>query len=68
MNLRLGERLIETMLAEICHVQKCPRESVDGAWRVIVAKGVSVPEDSPVCLFSLLPIDHTGKKTKGLSA
>lgn len=68
MNLRSGERLIETILGEICHGQKCPKQSADGAWWVVVAKGVNVPEDSPVCLLSLLPIDHTGKKTKGLSA
>lgn len=69
MNLRSDERLIEIMLAKIDHVQKCSKRVCRmGLGGVISAKRVNVPEDSPVRLLSLLPIDHTGKKTKGLSA
>jgi hypothetical protein len=32
------------------------------------SKSVAIPEDSTVGLLSLLPIDQTGKKAKGLGA
>lgn len=68
MNLRSGERSVETRQALVCHIQQCPEESADWGWGIVMGKGGDVPEDSPVCLLSLLPIDQTGEKTKGLCA